>query len=568
MTIALARRYRPKRFSDLIVQQHVAAVLRGAIQQDRVAHGYLLTGPRGVGKTSAARILAMALNCERRSDPPTGEPCGECDVCIRIWNGAANLDVIEIDAASNRGVDDARALRERAMYAASEDGHYKVYIIDEAHMLTREAWNALLKILEEPPSHVVFVFATTEPHKIAALAAPVMSRLQRFDFKRIGPSAIQKRLTEVLAAEGIEAEPDATMLIARHADGGMRDALSVLDQCLSFTEGALTAERVREVLGLASDEIYTGLLRLIVERDPAGVFDLIDRLIDSGADLTEFMSGAADVLRAVLKSQVGATTDGLTEAMRASVEQAKDQLAAGDVLRMLNLLAESEAAIRRGGRPRLQVETVLLRWTMMDRVVDLQEVLAREGGGGGGGRGEGSVGSGSSGSSGGSMGASQRARTSAKPAAPAAPASTPAETALADFSLEGLKGIWPGIVEEAGGISRFLAQALGATEPVEVVPPLVTLGLVDPGAHVDEPLARNRGALERLVAQRVGQPVTVRLASAAGGSGRGGKADQAPAARPKRYSEERVRQERLDLHRASDPALDMAATELDLEVME
>ena len=191
MTIALARRYRPRRFSDLLVQDHVAAVLRGAVARGRVGHGYLLTGPRGVGKTTAARILAMALNCPRRD--ASGDPCGECDSCMRIWNGSANLDVVEIDAASNRGVDDARDLRERAMYSASEADHYKVYIVDEAHMLTREAWNALLKILEEPPPRVVFVFATTEPQKIAATAAPVMSRLQRFDFRRIGPAAIRDR---------------------------------------------------------------------------------------------------------------------------------------------------------------------------------------------------------------------------------------------------------------------------------------------------------------------------------------------------------------------------------------
>src|SRR5688500_1700931 len=196
MAIALARRYRPRRFSDLLVQDHVAAVLRGAVQRDRVGHGYLLTGPRGVGKTTAARILAMALNCPRRE--ASGDPCGECESCLRIWNGSASLDVVEIDAASNRGVDDARDLRERAMYSASQEGHYKVYIVDEAHMLTREAWNALLKILEEPPPRVVFVFATTEPQKIAATAAPVMSHLQRFDFRRIGVTDIIKRLETVL----------------------------------------------------------------------------------------------------------------------------------------------------------------------------------------------------------------------------------------------------------------------------------------------------------------------------------------------------------------------------------
>src|SRR4029079_12649252 len=174
MTIALARRYRPKRFTDLLVQDHVAAVLRGAVARGRVGHGYLLTGPRGVGKTTAARILAMALNCPNRRD--SGDPCGECESCLRIWNGGPSVDVIEIDAASNRGVDDARELRERAMYAASQAGHHKVYIVDEAHLLTREAWNALLKILEEPPPGVVFAFATTEPQKIAATAAPVLSR--------------------------------------------------------------------------------------------------------------------------------------------------------------------------------------------------------------------------------------------------------------------------------------------------------------------------------------------------------------------------------------------------------
>src|SRR6266705_993666 len=226
--IALARKYRPKQFSDLIAQDHVAAALRGAVAQGRVAHGYLFAGPRGVGKTTAARILAMALNCERRA--AKGEPCGACESCTRIWGGSVNLDVVELDAASNRGVDDARDLRERAMYAASTEARHKVYIVDEAHMLTREAWNALLKILEEPPPRVVFVFATTEPQKIAQSAAPVLSRLQRFDFKRIGPAEIRERLLHVLLQEGIDAEPEALAAIGRAADGSMRDALSLVDQ--------------------------------------------------------------------------------------------------------------------------------------------------------------------------------------------------------------------------------------------------------------------------------------------------------------------------------------------------
>src|SRR5438105_3544602 len=191
--IALARKYRPKRFA----------------------------GPRGVGKTTAARVLAMALNCERRdASGVAGEPCGACDSCTRIWTGAANLDVVELDAASNRGVDDARDLRERAMYAASAEGRHKVYIVDEAHMLTREAWNALLKILEEPPPGVVFVFATTEPQKIAQSAAPILSRLQRFDFRRIGPHATADRLKQMVAAEGLAARAAAGQRLSRSADGG------------------------------------------------------------------------------------------------------------------------------------------------------------------------------------------------------------------------------------------------------------------------------------------------------------------------------------------------------------
>src|SRR6266702_4812748 len=401
--IALARKYRPKQFADLIVQDHVAAALRGAVAQGRTAHGYLFAGPRGVGKTTAARILAMALNCPNQRD---GEPCGTCDSCTRIWTGQANLDVVELDAASNRGVDDARDLRERAMYAASVEHGHKVYIVDEAHMLTREAWNALLKILEEPPPRVVFVFATTEPEKIAA-------------------------------------DEDALRLIARSADGGMRDALSLLDQVGSFGDGPITAERVREVLGLIADDLYGETLRLVAERDAAAVFPLVDRLVEAGADLGEFVGGAGEVLRAVLLVGMGGQPEGLTEGLVQLVRGAAPRLPPADVVRLLALLADIEPQLRRSGNPRLVVELLLLRWAMMDGTVGLGEVLKAWGKG---------VGSG-----GWDVGKPPVMRDSATASpTPHIPQPTPSVPAPADrppekgpLSVERLQALWPSVVAHA-----------------------------------------------------------------------------------------------------------------------
>jgi DNA polymerase-3 subunit gamma/tau len=551
--IALARRYRPKRFADLLVQDHVANVLRGAVARGRVGHGYLLTGPRGVGKTTAARILAMALNCPNRD--ASGEPCGVCDECERVWTGAANLDVIEIDAASNRGVDDARDLRERAMYAASREGRYKVYIVDEAHMLTREAWNALLKILEEPPPRVVFVFATTEPHKIGSTAAPVLSRLQRFDFRRIGPAAIRSRLQEVLAQEKVPAEDDALTLIARHADGGMRDALSMLDQCLSFGDGTVTAARVREVLGLAGDELFAEVLGFVAERRPAAVFPLVDRLVDAGTDLAEFMNGAAEMLRALLMLQLGSEPDGLTEAMRDSLGRYRDLLAPGDVLRMLKLLADNETAIRRSANARLGVETLLLRWAMLDRIVDLQQVLE-------GGR--------VAASSGPPVAAARtqpsNRGTSSGARAPAATRSAeepapPTAGSPVEFTLAGLQSAWPDIVAAVRERRAFLSEAVATAAPVEVAPPWLTIQLPESAAIFVEPLQEQASFVEGIVGQFVGEAVRLRVVAGPG-------SESAPPNPPKRMSDASIRADRLKSLRARDPALDLAADALDLEIVE
>ncbi len=546
--LALARKYRPTRFSDLIAQTHVAVGLRGAVASNRVAHAYLLTGPRGVGKTSAARILAMALNCQRREDSSAdGEPCGACESCRRIWSGAANLDVVEIDAASNRGVDDARELRERATYAASGPNRFKIYIVDEAHMLTREAWNALLKILEEPPPRVVFVFATTEPQKIASTAAPVLSRLQRFDFRRLGPKTIVERLRYVAEQEGIGVDEDALLLIARVARGGMRDALSLFDQVLAFGEGTVTASRVREALGLIGDELYVELLDIVAEKRTQDVFPFVSKVVDGGADLAEFVGGAGETLRALLVRVLGGQPEGLTDTMRSALERHVATYTSADLLRMLKLLADVEGSIRRSPHARLHVEMLLMQWTMLDRTVELSEVLAALGGTPPGARA--------------SHATSALLSATPAPRAQSAPPPPPASLKGAPLTAESLGKAWPTISAQVGQRRRVVQEALSHAKPVSVDGDMVTLALSNGDTHL-EGLERSRKAIVSAIESVTGHRVSLVFRTA----------DRTPdpgrAREPRRLNEEADREERLRLYRSKDPALDAAAEALDLELLE
>lgn len=303
--VALYRAWRPQSFQDMVGQQHIIRTLQNAIREQRLSHAYLFSGPRGTGKTSAAKILAKAVNCEQG---PAAEPCNECDACRRITTGAV-MDVLEIDAASNRGVEEIRDLREKVKYAPTEV-RQKVYIIDEVHMLTTEAFNALLKTLEEPPPHVMFILATTEPHR---LPATVISRCQRFDFRRVSLEEQSERLKLICEKEGITAEEEAIQYIARLSDGGMRDALSILDQIASFSGGQVSYQQVLEMTGGIASRQFAELAQTLLASDVGGMLQMIDGFMQEGKSADKCMENLLYYFRDLLMVKMVPQADKLTE---------------------------------------------------------------------------------------------------------------------------------------------------------------------------------------------------------------------------------------------------------------
>ncbi len=557
---ALARLYRPRKFAEMATQEHVSETLKSAVANGRVAHAYLFAGPRGVGKTTAARVLAMALNCPNRG--ADGEPCGVCESCEKIWSGKTSLDVIEIDAASNRGVDDARDLRERAMYAPTDEHRYKVYIVDEAHMLTREAWNALLKILEEPPPRVIFVFATTEPQKIQQSAAPIMSRVQRFDFRRISVQDIVKRLRTVLQAEGIEAEPDALTRIARRAEGGMRDALSLIDQLLSFSAGVVRGEDVGRVLGLAGEELYLEIFQIIAEHRHGDVFRFVQRVLDDGYDLSEFYRGLADGIRALMLVKLeGPAAADVREDLRDRYEQVAQSFEIGDLLRMLAQVAEmdTEGRLRKATNPRLLLEALLLRFAHMDRAIEIEDLLNAAAGS----------------LSGDAPPRPSRPRIvpdtppAAKPPGRAAPPETraAAETAPppppAPPSGAGSAGqeALQRILQSGGRVPQGLNLFLKVARVSEPEPNRLILELPPgPGLERLSAEAATRRTLESLFTEQLGRPIELEVRGTSGGT--------ATPAAAQRLTVEGVKRDQLGRLAASEPTLKKAVEEWKLELLD
>jgi DNA polymerase-3 subunit gamma/tau len=369
--LALARRYRPDDFSGILSQKHITRTLANAISSGRISHAYLFCGSRGTGKTTTARVMAKSLNCEKG---PTATPCGECTNCQEI-KACISPDVFEIDAASNRGIDDVRQLRENVRYSPTSS-RYKIYIIDEVHRLTHEAFDALLKTLEEPPPHVIFIFATTEPQ---ALPATILSRTQRFDFKRVPISALAETVNDIADREGLEIDPRAALMVARKADGSLRDALSLLDQLINFSQGRITAESTSEILGLVKTDFLFKIIEAVIKHDTPPVLKLFDVYFGEGGDIDGLATELSAFLSKLLMVKNGVKETAILEMDISELEKAETLISdvdTSDILRMLQIMANFISDKKSGVDPIVAMEVALARLSGLDKAVDIDELLA------------------------------------------------------------------------------------------------------------------------------------------------------------------------------------------------
>lgn len=370
--IVFARKYRPQAFDEVVGQSHITTTLKNAIGQNRVAHAYIFAGPRGVGKTTTARILAKALNCE---NGPTDNPCNKCSSCMEITQGVS-LDILEIDGASNRGIDEIRNLRENVKFAPSK-GRFKVYIIDEVHMLTPEAFNALLKTLEEPPAHVKFIFATTQAHKVPPT---ILSRCQRFDFRRISIKDIVASLKTIAKSEGLKVDDEVLILIAKHSDGSMRDAQVVLDQISSNTLGKFSVEDASKILGAVSDDILFNLADSIKAHDPVSALKMISSLADEGKDIVQVILYLIEHLRNLSVMKVANDPSSLIDASLEKIKRYEEQsrkFSVEEILYIVYTLSSTLDFVRKASMARVPFEVAMVKLTREGSILQLSELLER-----------------------------------------------------------------------------------------------------------------------------------------------------------------------------------------------
>jgi DNA polymerase-3 subunit gamma/tau len=370
--IVLSRKYRPKSFNEIVGQEHIVNTLVSAIQTNRVAHAYLFAGPRGVGKTSMARILSKALNCQKG---PTDAPCNKCSTCESIRNGN-DIDVLEIDGASNRGIDEIRSIRQNVGYAPAIS-RYKIYIIDEVHMLTREAFNAILKTLEEPPGHVKFIFATTSPNRVPDT---VQSRCQRFDFKNISVSDISNRLAQICKTENILVEDGALQTIAKYAMGGLRDSESILDQLTSFCREKITLRDIYDVLGVVSEGEIANLIDSFVDKNPELAVKIFHEITENGKDVDGFIDQLLSYIRDLLLVSICSKDSGLVETISRDVNLLQKQasrFSPDTLMYMIQLISETKSKVKDLLQQKILLEVVLIKLATMEDLKPIDTVLNR-----------------------------------------------------------------------------------------------------------------------------------------------------------------------------------------------
>jgi DNA polymerase-3 subunit gamma/tau len=535
--IVLARRWRPQQFNELIGQEHVSKTLANAIETGRIAHSYIFAGPRGIGKTTTARILAKALNCEKG---PTSTPCDACSPCQSIIKGNS-LDVLEIDGASNRGIDEIRNLRENIRFTPSQ-GKYRIYIIDEVHMLTKEAFNALLKTLEEPPKHAIFIFATTE---IFRVPATILSRCQRFDFKRIAINTIIDQLQRICAAENIQVEVDALLQIAKKADGSMRDAQSILDQIISYSGEKISAAQVGTALGIIDQELYFKFTDKIRQRDINALLLLCQQVNSEGYDLGEFLTGFEEHFRNLLvaKSLRSMELIHVAEHFHQQYLQESQNFDISDLLMYLQIIADIQKEFKWTLQPYLKFELAMLKMAQSPSALDIEKLLDK-------------------------LNLLKKkadqpksiAHSVSSTPAPAPPPTVDAKAGEAvsfNFSLAGIQQVWPQLVDKFRQTKVNLGNAMEFGTPDKLEDSILTVRYESIDSFHNTWLNKNKKHVEDALGNIFKQAVHIET-----------QLQNNPDAQPRKSATATVAEDKRDLHKLmkEDELLNKLINDLGLEL--